>query len=182
MEELFDLCDENGNLLGVTETRSRVHAQGLWHKSAQVWILDSQNRLLLQRRDPSKQTDPGKWDISVAGHVSAGQSVLEAALRETHEELGLVLSPSELVMVFSVRREYLQPETGFLDREIHHNFLCRRDVNLSELVLQPGEVVEVAWQDLRAFQLRVEGDDPTLVGRPREYTQMFSFLGLPPVN
>ncbi len=179
MEEHFDICDVHGRLTGESLPRSVVHAQGLWHKSAQVWIIDSQNRVLLQRRDERKQTDPGKWDISVAGHVSAGQTVLEAALRETEEELGLILYPEELELVFIAPREYLDTEHQFYDREFHHTFLCRRDVELSTLRLQPGEVIDVTWQSLDEFYHRVEGDDRGLVGRPGEYTAMFHRLGIP---
>ncbi len=178
MEEHFDICDASGQLTGESLPRSVVHARGLWHKSAQLWIVDSRGRLLLQRRDERKQTDPGKWDISVAGHVSAGQTVLEAALRETQEELGLSLNGDELELIFIAPREYLDNAHQFFDRELHHNFLCRKDVELSSLTLQPGEVIDVAWQSLVDFYHRVEGDDPTLVGRPGEYTAMFKHLGL----
>ncbi len=37
----------------------------------------------------SKDTNPGRWDTSVGGHVSAGEPVRAALQRECREELGV---------------------------------------------------------------------------------------------
>lgn len=177
-EEHFDVCDPQGNPTGQALPRSEVHRRGLWHRSSHIWILNSRNQILLQRRDLSKETDPGKWDISVAGHLSAGQTEKEAAVRETWEELGLVIGPEELEFVMKVRKEYLDHQRPHLDREWQTLFFCRRDVELSSLVLQKGEVMDALWQSLPDFKARVEAGDPNFVGRPGEYETAFRLLGL----
>ena len=42
MEEYLDYYDENGNYLG-KETRVKVHAGGLWHKTIHCWLYDDSN-------------------------------------------------------------------------------------------------------------------------------------------
>jgi isopentenyldiphosphate isomerase len=72
--------------------RSRVHGDpSLIHRSVHVLVLGTDGRMLLQKRALAKDTQPGKWDTSVGGHVGFGQSYEEAARREALEELGLEL-------------------------------------------------------------------------------------------
>jgi len=78
---------------GKVKERGRVHVDGDWHRSVQVWIVqaDSQRdeiRVLLQRRSPYKDTHPNLLDVSCAGHANAGDGVLDSAIRELEEELG----------------------------------------------------------------------------------------------
>jgi 8-oxo-dGTP pyrophosphatase MutT (NUDIX family) len=78
--------------VGYSAPRSRVHAQGLWHRSVHVWVVDPQRQCaLIQQRSVHKDTNPGCWDVSVAGHITSGDRADETALREAEEEIGLPL-------------------------------------------------------------------------------------------
>lgn len=60
--------------------RSEVHRDGDYHRAVHVWIYsESTGELLLQRRADCKDSWPGQWDISSAGHISAGDSSLFSA-------------------------------------------------------------------------------------------------------
>lgn len=84
--------------------RKRVHGDpALIHRSVHVLVFDPDGRLLLQKRSLSKDTQPGKWDTSVGGHVGFGQSYEEAACREAAEELGLDLKEEGLVYLYPSR-------------------------------------------------------------------------------
>ena len=93
--DLLQLVDSNDEDLG-TATRAEVHAMGLPHRSVHVMVHDGQGRILLQKRSRWKDTSPGKWDISVGGHLDPDESYLEAALRECAEEIGLQVAASDL--------------------------------------------------------------------------------------
>ena len=54
-------------------------------------VINGKGEILLQKRSLSKDVQPGKWDTSVGGHVNMGETYLEAAIRETGEELGIEL-------------------------------------------------------------------------------------------
>lgn len=94
-EETLDVLDDLGRAVAVAP-RSEVHRRGLPHHAVHVLVRDSRGRLLLQLRSATKATSPGLWDTSVGGHVGAGEDLLRSALRETREELGIVLEPSDL--------------------------------------------------------------------------------------
>lgn len=53
--------------------------------------------MLLQKRSMNKDSFPGKFDTSSAGHIQAGDEPLESALRELGEELGIQATPEQLV-------------------------------------------------------------------------------------
>jgi isopentenyldiphosphate isomerase len=89
MEELFPLVDEQGNVIGKA-TRSECHGGTFWlHPVVHLHVLNSAGALFLQKRAMNKDTQPGKWDTSVGGHVSYGETVEQALQREVFEEIGI---------------------------------------------------------------------------------------------
>ena len=78
---------------GKVKERGQVHKDGDWHRSVQAWIVQPElqsntARVLLQRRSPYKDTHPNQLDVSCAGHVNAGDDILDTMMRELEEELG----------------------------------------------------------------------------------------------
>lgn len=89
--ELIDVLDENGIFTGEVLPRNEIHKRGLWHRAIVVAIVNENNQILLQQRSENKEKNAGMWDISVAGHISAGQDALSAAAREINEEVSVLL-------------------------------------------------------------------------------------------
>ena len=145
-EEMVDLFDRYDRPLGRVASKLQAHRQGWWHRSAHVWIYDRRGRVLLQKRAAIKDTFPGLWDISVAGHVSASESPLQGALRELGEEIGLRdVSPQELCLWKTFSMEYPYPSRGWMNREHCYVYLLQRDLDTDALVLQPEEVERVRY-------------------------------------
>lgn len=87
--EMFQLVDTTGRPIGSAE-RTACHGNpDLIHAVVHLHVLDRRNRLCLQRRALAKDTNPGRWDLSVGGHVAAGEPVADALAREAREELGI---------------------------------------------------------------------------------------------
>jgi len=153
-DEIFDVYTEDGLPVG-TARRADVHARGLWHRSAQIWIVRSDRSLLLQKRSSYKDVFPDCWDVSCAGHVDAGEEPLAAAVRELCEELGLSISPERLQPLFTLRKSFT---FGALqDNEINHVFLLRlEDAEIPAPA--PGEISELRWIDAAALPGVAEED------------------------
>jgi isopentenyldiphosphate isomerase len=151
--EIFDIIDENGNPTGKTVERSIAHAEGIRHRTAHIWIIRRKNgrtEILLQKRSRNKDSFPGKFDTSSAGHIQAGDEPLESALRELKEELGIHAVPEDLQFAGKFPISFAKEFHGkmFRDEEIAFVYIYREPVNTAELVLQTEEVEEVQWFDL----------------------------------
>ena len=111
--------------LGRAMPRGVVHAKGLWHRSIHLWVIDPFNEsCLLQRRSMHKDTNPGCWDTSVAGHITSGDDSWTTALRESEEEIGLPIRPPErlckLFTAVSTQAGYTKSHGAFLCNEYVH--------------------------------------------------------------
>ena len=88
MVEYLCLVDEEDNLIGCA-TRNECHSKKLLHRSVYVFVINSEGKLLLQKRSMSKDLYPGYYTGSATGHVDYGETYEEAAHRELIEELGI---------------------------------------------------------------------------------------------
>lgn len=151
MEELIDILDKDGLPLGQAFPKSEVHAKGYYHNTAHIWFYTEDGKILLQQRSLNKLICPGLWDVSVAGHVDAGESVKQAAVRETWEEIGLEIEESELteVGVFDCFQSY---ESGIRDNEFHNTFIARLSTNLEDLKFSKEEVENLKLVTLNDFE------------------------------
>jgi isopentenyldiphosphate isomerase len=131
---------------GPVKSKAAVHRDGDWHVAAHVWIITPGGRVLLQRRSMEKENWPGYWDVSAAGHVSAGETPAEAAVRETFEELGVRIEPPELEWIGELREEFVLRGGAYIDREVHEIYVVRREPET--LTLQASEVEAVMYVPL----------------------------------
>ncbi|MBR3732770.1 MAG: NUDIX domain-containing protein [Spirochaetales bacterium] len=140
MMELLDIYDENRNRTGKTFVRGTSLSAGQYRLVIHIVIFNSEGKMLIQQRTPTKDTDPNLWDVTVGGCAAVGDDSRSAAHRELMEELGLDID-------FSHERPYITInfESGFDDFYIFE----RDDIDLTELTLQASEVQNVQWATMQ---------------------------------
>ena len=153
--EMFDIIDMDGNKTGAIKERGVVHREGALHATSHIWIARKNEKsgydILLQKRSACKDSHPGCYDISSAGHIGAGDEALKSALRELEEELGIKAKPEEL-LEFGV--QYKNYEGEFYGRPFRDNqrsilYLYKEPINVDELILQESEIESVIWMDYK---------------------------------
>jgi len=140
MDELIDIVDQQGKPTGTIALKSKAHSKGLYHNTIHLWLFTSNGKILLQQRSHKKKIYPLLWDVSVAGHIDAGETFAEAALRETEEEIGLQLKPEYLKYVGTFLHESSYDNGNIKDNEFHQIFIAELNVELKELMPQEHEV------------------------------------------
>lgn len=136
-DEAFDVLDDAGFKTGVVKPRHAVHRDGDWHAALHLWIVDEEDRVLVQRRSPYKDLAPGRLDVTVGGHLRAGEP-WPAALREAEEEIGRVVDVSEARHLGRFRSERVYE--GAVDREFQEVLVARIPGPIRQYLLDPNEV------------------------------------------
>lgn len=140
--ENLDIYDENENFIGVV-SRAEAHLKGLWHKTVHVWILRPNGKILFQMRAKNLKDNPSKLYTSASGHVSSGESLPEAVVREVSEELGINLDMQKTHFVSKNKftADFLRTDgTEFHDRAIFNVFFLPDDNSLLDYNFQDEEL------------------------------------------
>lgn len=145
MQEYFDVLNEKGMYTGKVESREKCHADGLWHKAVVVFIINSKEQVLLQRRSATKKLWPNMWDITAGGHVLTGEFGFEAIIREAKEELGIELNKNEMTFLGSSLSSNRKGD--IVNNHFNEYYVVTKDVDETKLKLQEEEVSEVKWID-----------------------------------
>ena len=167
MDELIDILNPEGKSTGKTALKSEAHKNGWFHATAHIWFFTSDEKILLQKRALTKKVFPGIWDISVAGHIGAGEEILEGAKREVFEEIGLILEDKDFIKI-GTRIHQVNHENGIQDNEHHHVFIAELKTPISELTMQPEEVAGLELWDLKVLK-ETKNLENVLLPRFHEY-------------
>lgn len=150
--EILDIVDEKGNPTGETAPREKAHEKGIRHRTAHVWIFrkkDGKVQILLQKRSDNKDSDPGCYDISSAGHIPAGSDYIPSAVRELKEELGVKINESELIYCGQRHFQFEKEFYGkmFRDNQVSNIYALWLDREEHAFTLQEEEVSAVRWME-----------------------------------
>lgn len=134
MAEYWDVCNINGIKLGYTKRSDEEFDKGEYHVGASLWLANLNGDLLIQKRAASKRTGPNLWSIT-GGKVQAGESSVEACLREVHEEIGLTLHEQDICFLYrSIGSDIL-----------YDDYIAIIDFSINKAVLNLSEVSEIKW-------------------------------------
>ena len=145
------LVDNCGNALinfdGKISTmyKTDAHRLGSLHRAISVFIFNSRNELLLQKRAEGKYHSPGKWTNTCCTHPYPGEIPLICAQRRLGEEMGLLAELTE-AFSFSYRADV---GNGLIENEFDHVFLGVSNQNPSP---DPTEVSDWMWETLGALE------------------------------
>ena len=152
MDEWLDIVDANGIPTGQTALKSEIHKNGWYHNTIHLWLYTEDGKILLQQRSHKKTICPLLWDVSVAGHIDADETFIQAAIRETKEEIGLKLNEEQLTKIGTRLHESTYNNGEIKDFEFHQVYIAKLKVNLEELVPQDNEVEALKLVSFNEFK------------------------------
>lgn len=161
--EKRDLYDKERILTGETIYKGEPIPKGKYIIVILVMIQNSKGEFLIQKR--SKQKD-GKY-AATGGHVKTGQTSIEGMIEEIQEELGLTVKPEELELLYSARED---EHDVFFDL-----YYMKKDIDLSELVLQDEEVELVQWNTIEEIDELIK-EDMFLINHAEEVYRTIDIL------
>jgi isopentenyldiphosphate isomerase len=145
-EEFLDIVDENNELTGESSLRSKIHAEGIWHRTVHIYLFRKNNEeieFLVHHRSQFKDLNPDKWDTRFGGHIKAGVSLEDGIKSELQEEIGMEIDPTKLIEG-EWRKRNIAPNCEFTKI-----FFFEFNGNVEDLKFNDGEVQEVKWMSVQ---------------------------------
>lgn len=169
--EYIDIFDENNNPTGEIKEKNLAHEQGDFHRTAHIWIINDKNELLLQKRSASKKSHPNCWDISGAGHIRAGETVIQGAIRELKEELGVSVKENELEYIATIKST-----KNSKNMEFGYVYLVHLNKEIGEYIFEDEEVQEVKYIYYKDLEKMIEEKQEGLLMHEEEYKKLFQYI------
>jgi isopentenyl-diphosphate Delta-isomerase len=154
-EEIFDVVNDLDEVID-QKPRREVHRLGLKHRAVHIIVTNSNGDVFLQKRSMSKDSSPGLWDTSAAGHLDTGEDYDSCSIRELREEIGLTSpqNPRRLCYIKACQ------ETGWEFVWVYHT------VSEGPFILHPEEIETGDWFTTKHL-------DEWTANRPQDFASSF---------
>lgn len=110
--------------------------------SAIFLIIVKDNKVLLQKRENTGYED-GKYDVAVSGHVEEKESLKEAVIRESFEEIGIKMDKQNIEFVTLIHKK---------DTDYHNVYMnvyfTVHSFEGDPFIKEPNKCSELKWVDL----------------------------------
>ncbi len=156
--EYVVLVDDQDQEIGRME-KMQAHVEGRLHRAISVFVFNSKNELLLQRRADSKYHSGGLWTNTSCSHPRPEESVADAASRRLYEEMGMKCILNE-VFSFVYKADL---DNHLTEHEYDHVF-----TGISDSIPWPDALEVGAWK-----YISIDALDADLTLQPEKYTEWF---------
>lgn len=143
--EIWDIFNKSREKTGKTIQRGQLLTEGEFHLVVHIWIQNSKDEFLIQKRSDNLAWMPGIW-ATTGGSAVAGEDSLTAILRETQEELGIALEAKELQLLF----------TQIRSNDITDIWLIRMDLPISTVKFTLDDMSAIRWETKDYIQKMIE--------------------------
>ena len=144
VEKKVVLVDKSGNQIGLMP-KLEAHQKGILHRAFSIFLFNSKNQILLQKRSLIKYHSAGLWTNTCCSHPRDGEDIIDAGKRRLYEEMGI---KTELKKEFEFTyKEVLGNE--FIEHEFDHVLIGNFNGNP---ILNKDEVEDWKWMSLEEIK------------------------------
>ena len=162
MKEYLDIFDENNKPLNDKKERKVVHEKGYWHREISVFIINENKDILIQKRAKDKLLAPDKWSLC-AGHVDSGETIMEAAIREVKEEVGIKdIGPADFIL-FDIQKAE-KKHGDIINNHYKYCYILKTNYKESDFVIQKEELSEVKYVSYDELKSLTKKDSENYTG------------------
>jgi isopentenyl-diphosphate delta-isomerase len=152
------LVNTKNEVLGEME-KMEAHRKGLLHRAFSVFVFNSSNELLMQKRASSKYHSGGLWTNTCCSHPRLNETILDAGKRRLQEEMGF---STELTEMFSFIYK-ADLDNQLIEHEYDFVLIGKFEDNP---VVNLDEVEDFAYWNMDFIELDMEQN-------PKKYTEWF---------
>ncbi len=149
--EKFDLYDKNFNKINKTMDRGGSNNPGEYHLVTHIWIKNSEGKYLIQQRNKQSDFVPYQW-AATGGAAVTGDSSIEAAVRETYEELGINVEPKKFTLL---ERYFCEDENANFISDV---YVIKEDILLNDINIDTVEVRDVAYKTMNEIKQMIKNN------------------------
>ena len=144
MIENIIAIDEFDKEIGSIE-KMEAHSKGVLHRAFSILVFNSNNELLLQKRNIEKYHSPGLWTNTCCSHPRYGEKLQDAIYRRLKEEMGFVCDLKEIFsFIYKV-----ELDDNLFENEYDHVFIGIYD---GEVIPNKDEVDDYKWATLEDIE------------------------------
>jgi isopentenyldiphosphate isomerase len=178
--DTVDVLSEDGKTTGKIITVIKAHKSGAWHRAVGLYIVNNKNQVLLQKRGHHRISFSGRWDATCGGHVKAGETPEQCAIREAKEQFGIELQAGDIEFIGSARS--VDKDADKWDKQFNKHFVAFKNIDLKKIQIQRGLTDEVQWVDLSHFKAKVHAKDKTFAARWNAHHAFLKYVEVKSLN
>lgn len=144
VEEKVVLVDKSGNQIGLMP-KLEAHQKGILHRAFSIFLFNSENQILLQKRSLIKYHSAGLWTNTCCSHPRDGEDIIDAGKRRLYEEMGI---KTELKKEFEFTYNVVL-ENGLTEHEFDHVLIGNFN---GTPILNKDEVEDWKWMSLEEIE------------------------------
>lgn len=167
---LLKVLDENGNITNIEATKKEVHEKHLWHQEVAIFIINEEGKILLQKRSDNVHYNNRKWGM-IANHVGADQSLIDAILQKSREEIGYEINPNDIRYLTMLKRNEER------EQRFTYFYYIKTDIKDEDIKLNTYLATDKKWFDFYELQeLMLTNSEEVVFKNTPEYINIFGEL------
>ncbi len=174
MSEIIPIVNQQDKVIGY-KNRNKItkRTKDIYRVSA-LWLVNSQEEILLAQRKFNKMHNPGKWGPAVSGTVAKNEDYLKNIIKETKEEIGLNLGKclncknieKTQNLIKKIKQSNVSQKKDRYDfwqidklySSVNWLFFCqwyflKADIELEKFTIQPQELEQLKWIARKEFEI-----------------------------
>ncbi len=161
-KEYLFIVDDKNKPLNTKRIRKEVHKDGDWHRTAQFWILNNKNEILMNLRSNTKSIYPNLWTPCNGGHIKHLENNESAALREFNEEFDFKAKKDNLFPLGIYKLEIKEKKLKIINREFIAVYVYITDKESNKIKFDKEEISQIRFVNLKKLKNLIKGKDRTM--------------------